>query len=138
MGRLNDHHPKKRALAILIPPDHGKKRLLVCGENAGDGDWLLLKPVLSMLPVSSREMAAKALGDTVAVDSWVGRVSRIYRATVQSSEGNPAEGWGTGAMLYGFNAVSGTEIILMRWTSNEMNVYQGNRIAPRNVTSHFY
>lgn len=95
--------------------------LLIAGLNAGDDQWVLLRPAQPDSPLVQWQAAALRRGDVVNLDGHALWVQDMFQSRVLSTEGQfPAM-----PGMFGVLARSTNEWGIVRWTENYIEYYIG-------------
>jgi hypothetical protein len=120
-----------------LTDDYGAKALLVAGTRAGADEWMLLYSVSPLQAPTAQQLAAKKMGESVAVDTFSGKVGEIFQATIELTDGGPLTGLATGTVTYGLASANGTETLLARWNGSAIQFFQGKAVPSKQVKTVF-
>ncbi|MDR3456968.1 MAG: hypothetical protein P4N60_05945 [Verrucomicrobiae bacterium] len=117
-----------------LTDETGGVHLLVCGEKPGAKDWTLYLPVTPLTPATPQQSAAHKVGDTVNVNGVVATINERFRFTVKALDKVAATGWHQGDTLFGYTASSQHDWLLVRWDSQRVSFWRGQKVFARDFT----
>jgi hypothetical protein len=120
-----------------LTDDFGSKYLLVCGDQPDGAEWILYTPFFPTASLTSQQAAAKQMGDIVQLDDDTGRVSEIFLATIEQTDGTGLNGPLIGIGNYGFRCVSKDQILLARWNEAGIQFFHGHSMTAKNGAAGF-
>lgn len=94
------------------------------------GQWkrfALFEPKVSL---SARDAGEVAVGDDITLGDQTAKVTYVGGSRVVYIQGSPPEGYRVGSEADYFNAVAGTDQVVVSWTGEEVEYYRG-RLLPR-------
>lgn len=115
----------------------GLEATLVYEETEYGAKWRLFTLVEPENPITAAEAAAKQVGD------WLNLTGTSLMVTFQGSskiyqiEGQAAEGEKLGDVAKYFNAEAGGALLVVSWTGDEVEVYNGLNLAPGVIATAF-
>jgi hypothetical protein len=152
-GRWNDKNYRITAHAVVeiaevgliyerheyeLADDYGMKALLVCGDKPGTGDWIFFEPLAPLLPLpTAKQAATKKVGDALELDGFVGKVSEIFRTTIEQADGDGSVGMKNGAVFYGLTATSEYRALLARWNGDSILYLRGQSTTAKKLSASF-
>ncbi|MBI3886101.1 MAG: DUF4178 domain-containing protein, partial [Opitutae bacterium] len=115
----------------------GLELTLVYDEVEEGSNWKVFKMFEPTRPLTAREAAAKHVGDQVDLGGKSGRISLVDVSRVCHIEGAAPEGTAVGDSANYFNADYGDRMIVVSWTGDEVEFYDGGPIAAWRVEEAF-
>lgn len=107
-------------------------------EDAEDGsEWKLFKLFEPTLPMSVAEAATKQIGDWVNFGGVEAQVTLVDRSRIVFVEGRVPEGVATGVEAEYFNAENGDRMIVVSWSGDEVEYYDGRVASARRIEAAF-
>jgi hypothetical protein len=118
--------------------DSSDKVLTLVYEDTEDGsEWKLFKLFEPLRPMSATEAAAKRTGDWVNFSEVKARVTLVDRSRIVFVEGRVPEGVAIGVKADYFNAENGDRMIVVSWSGEEMEYYEGGATSARRIEAAF-
>lgn len=107
----------------------GRAAILVHEEGEHGPEWRLFKPFEPRQPLPASEAALKSVGDTIELDGVRRRVSLVDQSRVAFIEGAAPEGVATGDIANYFNVNTDDGMLVVSWTGDEVEYFEGRRIG---------
>lgn len=118
--------------------DSSDNALTLVYEDAEDGsEWKLFKLFEPTLPMSVAEAVTKQIGDWVNFGGVEAQVTLVDRSRIVFVEGRVPEGVATGVEAEYFNAESGDRMIVVSWSGDEVEYYDGGVTSARRIEAAF-
>jgi hypothetical protein len=117
--------------------DDGRDATLVYEETENGPEWRLFTLLEPAPPLTVAEAAARRVGETIQIEDKTLRITCVDESRVCAIEGEAPEGVEKGDVARYFNAESGSEMIVVSWTGEELEVYRGITLPGHAVTSAF-
>jgi len=117
--------------------DAGASATLVFEETESGSEWRLFTPFEPANPLTASEAAAKSVGDQVNLDGSPMPITLANQSRVYFIEGTPPEGVEVGNVADYFNVESGNQMLVVSWTGDEVEFYQGITVPAETVASAF-
>jgi hypothetical protein len=105
--------------------DGGEFVTLVYEQTERGGEWRWFTMFEPECPMSAQEAATKRMGDRLDFGDGPVSVTLLNLSQVYFVEGQAPEGEFVGAHANYFNAESGSEMIVVSWTREEVEFYRG-------------
>lgn len=105
--------------------DSGNSATLVFEETEEGPEWKLFRDFSPLRMLSVREGAAKKVGDTVNLDGTPVAVTLVGSSRVFHIEGQAPEGVETGDIATYLNADTGSRMLVVSWTGEDIEYYEG-------------
>ncbi|HEX4121639.1 MAG TPA: DUF4178 domain-containing protein [Verrucomicrobiae bacterium] len=122
---------------LYLETSSGNLATLVFEESEGGPAWRLFKMFEPQAPLTAEEAATKREGDQLQLDGSTVWVTRVDKSWVWHVEGKTPEAVQTGQQANYFNAEAGNKIIVVSWTRDEVEYYDGYTISARDVALAF-
>lgn len=117
--------------------DSGETATLVHDEGENGDEWRMFVLFEPEFPMSASDAAAKRVGDRINLEGTDVRISLVDESRVYHIEGDAPEGVELGDVAKYFNAQSGSDMIVVSWTDDEVEYYRGKDLAPGLVAAAF-
>jgi hypothetical protein len=115
----------------------GQLATLVFEETGEGGKWRLFSMVEPENPITAQDAASKRTGDSIHFHHAAFFITRVAQSRVYYVEGKAPEGIAVGQVADYFNAQSGQNMVVVSWTGNEVEYYEGATISRGAVASAF-
>ncbi len=115
----------------------GENATLVYEETERGGEWRLFTMFDPENPLTAADAAAKRVGDPLNLDGTEVRVTLVEQSLVRRVEGKVPEGVAFGKVANYFNAESGSTMIVVSWTGEDMEFYHGETLSRGTVERAF-
>jgi hypothetical protein len=122
---------------FYLTNDDGSDALLVYGMRPGSKDWFLFTSLQPAVPLTPQQAGAVQLGQTLNIDGVIGRVTELFRSTVQQVENPSLPGPAAGAVTYGFVGEADRWLLIVRWDENGIKFLQGRLVDAKQVIAAF-
>jgi len=103
----------------------GDEMILVYEETEEDAEWKLFKRVEPLPPFSASAAATVRVGDDLELGDRHGRVTMVDESRVVFIEGAAPDGIYQGSVANCINADVGERMIVISWTGEEVEYYEG-------------
>lgn len=120
-----------------LQADSGDTTTLVYEVTDNGPAWRLFTMFDPQFPISAADAAMKRVGDPLNLDGTDVRVTLLDRSRVYYIEGQAPEGEDVGDRAEYFNAESGSTMIVVSWTGDEVECYHGVTISASTVAKAF-
>ncbi len=121
-----------------LTDENGMKALLVCGDRPAADDWTMFEQIFPLLPPpTGKQMAAKNVGDTVDLDGFTGKVTDLFRSTIERAEADGLSGLKNGTVWYGLAGTNEFNTLLARWNGEGISFYRGQATTAKKVAASF-
>ncbi len=120
-----------------LETESSESATLVYEENSDFSRWKWFTMFEPDFPITAADAAMKRVGDMVNLDGDNLRVTRVDQSRVYHVEGKPPEGERTGSNANYFNAESGSKMVVVSWTGDEVECYTGRKINAGEVAAGF-
>jgi hypothetical protein len=117
--------------------DAGDSATLVFEQTENGPEWRLFTQFEPAQPLSAREAATKRVGDRVNLDGQPMPVTLVDQSRVYFIEGTLPEGTEVGDVADYFNVESGNQMLVVSWTGDEVEFYQGITVPAETITEAF-
>ncbi|MFA7003627.1 MAG: DUF4178 domain-containing protein [Verrucomicrobiia bacterium] len=117
--------------------DAGGSATLVFEETESGPAWRLFTLFGAAHSLTASEAATKRVGDQVNLDGNPMPVTLVDQSRVYFIEGTPPEGVEVGDVADYFNVESGNQMLVVSWTGDEVECYQGITVPAETVTEAF-
>ncbi len=111
-----------------LKSDSGEQRILVYEETARGGKWRFFTRFEPAVPRSIPEAEEKTMGDVINLDGTNVSVTFIGRSRVSQIEGWAPKGEYVGKEEQYFNAEAGSKMIVVSYTPDQIEFYNGETI----------
>jgi hypothetical protein len=88
-------------------------------------------------PLNAADASTKRVGETVRIDNDRFRISRVSRSRIHFTEGRTPEGVTVGQTADYFNASLGSQLLVVSWTGDEVEFYEGSNVPASMVAIGF-
>ncbi|MCX6900585.1 MAG: DUF4178 domain-containing protein [Verrucomicrobia bacterium] len=122
---------------FLLMDDAGGSATLVFEETESGPEWRLFTLFEPVHPLTASEAARKRVGDQVNLDGQPMPVTLVDQSRVYFIEGTPPEGVEVGDVADYFNVESGNQMLVVSWTGDEVECYQGITVPAETITEAF-
>jgi len=107
-------------------------------ENNDDGPmWRWFTMFEPRKPLTADEAAMKVTTDSVTIDDDTFEITRVNRSRVCYIAGRTQQGVRVGSVAHYFNARSGSQLLVVSWTGQEVEFYEGLNVSVQMVMSGF-
>ncbi|MSU63973.1 MAG: DUF4178 domain-containing protein [Pedosphaera sp.] len=120
-----------------LSDDLKNRALLVQGQQPGDKNWYLFKPLSNEPPLAPVAAAALRVGQLINFDGQEARIAELFQSTILKADNSEIADGKEGAVLYGFNARAKDILFLVRWNDRELFIHRGQALAAKDVTAAF-
>jgi hypothetical protein len=120
-----------------LQSDTGDAATLVYEVTERGGEWRLFRMFEPEQPLTAAAAAAKRLGDPLNLDGTPVFVRLMSTSRVYEIEGQAPEGVEVGDIAHYFNALGGDTMIVVSWTGEEIEFYQGHDLTRATVSAAF-
>ncbi|MEO6995311.1 MAG: DUF4178 domain-containing protein [Lacunisphaera sp.] len=118
--------------------DSSDKALTLVYEEAEDGpEWKVFKLFEPLRSISAADAKAKRTGEWVDFGGTKARVTLIDRSRIVFVEGRVPEGVAPGVEADYFNAENGDRMIVVSWSGEEVECYEGSVTSARRIEAAF-
>ncbi|HEY4248386.1 MAG TPA: DUF4178 domain-containing protein [Lacunisphaera sp.] len=118
--------------------DSSDNALTLVYEEAEDGpEWKVFKLFEPLRPISAAQAAAKCAGDWVDFGGVKAKVSLVDRSRIELTEGRVPDGVAIGVEANYFNAENGDRMIVVSWSGDELEYYEGGVTSARRIEAAF-
>ena len=107
----------------------GENVTLVYEETERGGEWRLFTLFEPEYPMNAGDAATKRVGDPLNLDGTDVHVTLVDKSRVCRIEGKAPEGVEVGDVANYFNAETGSTMIVVSWTGDEVECYRGMTLA---------
>ena len=121
----------------LVDEGGGFDATLVYEETEDGAQWRLFTLFEPLHPLTVAEAAGKKAGDTVTLDDQPMPVTLVDRSRVYFIEGTPPEGVEVGDEADYFNLENDNRMMVVSWTGDEIEFYQGITLDAGEATKAF-
>lgn len=115
----------------------GGTATLVHEDEGDDSPWKLFTDAMPSSPPPVAELEAKAAGDTIALENVPLKITLVGESRVEFIEGEAPEGVEVGDVARYFNAQRGTQMFVVSWTGDEVEVFRGMDLPPHAIRQAF-
>jgi hypothetical protein len=120
-----------------LSDDYGSRCLLVCGDRPETGDWLFLEPLFPVQAPTAPEAAAKKVGDLVELDGFTGKVTGLFRSTLEQTDGSELDLLKPGTLSYGLCGTNESRTLLARWNAQGIQFFRGRTLPAKKAADSF-
>ena len=106
-------------------------------DQSEHGQWRLFTLFEPDFPITAADAATKVQGDPLNLDGTQVFVTLVDTSTVYYTEGRTIEGVEVGSIARYFNAETGPKMIVVSWTGDEVECYDGTAMSARMVADAF-
>lgn len=117
--------------------ENDQEATLVHEETETGAEWRLFTLFEPNTPMTLVEVSAKKVGDIFNLDGTRMQVTLVDESRVFYIEGTPPEGVEIGDIAHYFNAETAGRMIVVSWTGDEIEFYQGMNLPVGAVESAF-
>lgn len=117
--------------------DNGEEATLVHEEEEEGGPWKLFRLFEPLRPIAAREAAERRVGDTIDFGGLHARVTLVDQSVVRHVAGEAPEGVEVGDVASFFNTEAGERMIVVSWSGEEVECYEGRAISRGTVEQAF-
>lgn len=110
----------------ILTGDNGASGTLVYEEGEEGPEWKLFRMFEPAQPLTAREAARLRVGDTVNLTGSPIAITLVDESVVRLIEGTPPEGVERGDIAHYFNADTGRSMLVVSWTGDEIEFYEGH------------
>lgn len=121
----------------ILTGDNGATGTLVYEEGEDGPEWKLFRMFEPTAPLTAREAARLRVGDSVNLTGTPIAITLVDESVVRLIEGTPPEGVERGDVAHYFNADTGRSMLVMSWTGDEIEFYEGHDLPEELVTKAF-
>lgn len=115
----------------------GENATLAYEETERGGEWRLFTMFEPEYPMTATDAATKRVGDPLNLGDTDVRVTLVDSSRVCRIEGQAPEGVEIGDVAHYFNAEAGSTMIVVSWTGDEVEYFQGETLARGTVEKAF-
>lgn len=115
----------------------GRASTLVFEETEAGPEWKLFKFIEPLRVMSVSDAAAKRVGDMVDLDGMPTRVTLVAESRVLCIEGQGPDGVEVGDVAKYFNADRGDRMLVVSWTGEEVEFFEGRDLPAQAVAEAF-
>jgi len=120
-----------------LKDESGLEATLVYEETESGAKWRLFTLVEPENPITAAEAAAKQVGDWLNLTGTSLMVTFRGSSQIYQIEGQAAEGEQPGEVAKYFNAEAGSAMLVVSWTGDEVEVYNGLNLTPGMIATAF-
>lgn len=120
-----------------LASDDGESATLVYEETERGGEWRLFTLFEPEFSMTAEDAATKRVGDRLNLDDRDVRVTLVDETRVYHIEGEAPEEVELGDVAHYFNAESGSTMIVVSWTGDEVEYYRGVTFSAGRVATAF-
>lgn len=117
--------------------ESGNSATLVYEETETGAEWKLFRDFTPSQPITVAEAPTKRVGDTVTLDGTPARITLVDQSRVYHIEGVGPEGVEVGDVANYFNVDTGSRMLVVSWTGNEIEFYEGLDAPAESVADAF-
>lgn len=117
--------------------DSGESATLVYEDSESDSPWKLFFLLQPSQPLGASQASAMRVGDRVSVDGKSASITLLGQSRVVHVEGTAPEGVEVGDVANYFNATYAEKMIVVSWSGEEVEHYEGVTVAAGRVESAF-
>lgn len=117
--------------------DAGDSATLVFEETEDGPEWRLFTLFEPVHPLTADKAAAKNVGDSINLDGQPMPITLVDQSRVYFIEGRPPDGVEVGDVADYFNVESGNRMLVVSWTGDEVEYYQGITVPAETITEAF-
>lgn len=110
----------------ILTGDNGASGTLVYEEGEDGPEWKLFRMFEPATPLTAREAARLRVGDKVNLTGSPIAITLVDESVVRLIEGTPPEGVERGDVAHYFNADTGRSMLVVSWTGDEVEFYEGH------------
>jgi len=110
---------------------------LVYEETERGGEWRLFTMFEPDHPMTAADAATRHVGDQLDLEGRDVRVTLVDESRVYHIEGEAPEGVEVGDIAHYFNAETGSRMLVVSWTGDEVEYYRGASISAGAVAAAF-
>lgn len=121
----------------ILTGDNGAHGTLVYEEGEDGPEWKLFRMFEPAVPLTAREAARLRVGDTVNLTGTPLAITLVDESVVRLIEGTPPEGVERGDVAHYFNADTGRSMLVVSWTGEEIEFYEGHDLPEDLVMKSF-
>ncbi len=115
----------------------GGEVTLVHEEGEDGAEWKLFKLIEPARPMSVGEAKAISVGDIITLTGRSTEVSLVNQSRVELVEGQAPEGVQVGKVADYFNAEIGEQMLVVSWSGDEIEFYEGSVTSARRIEGAF-
>jgi hypothetical protein len=120
-----------------LADNSGAGATLVYEETENGPEWKLFRPFEPLRPITAAEAALKRVGDRAELDGVSTRISLVDQSRVYSIDGTAPEGVEVGDVANYFNVERGDRMLVVSWTGDEVEVFEGRDVPADRVAAAF-
>jgi hypothetical protein len=120
-----------------LESDAGEAATLVYEQTERGGEWRLFHLFEPACPITAADAATKRAGDPLDLEGMHMFVRLVSQSRVYHIEGKAPEGEEVGDVAHYFNAVTGNNMIVVSWTGEEVEFYNGIDLSRTTVSAAF-
>ena len=120
-----------------LQDDSGRYATLVYEETEDGSPWKLFKLFDPPHPLDRTHAASMRVGSKVSVDGRNAEVSLVGQSRVVVCEGTAPDGVEVGDRADYFNADYADKMIVVSWSDNDVEHYEGRSVSPQQVARAF-
>ncbi len=115
----------------------GTSATLVFERTEHGGEWRLFHMFEPDFPMTADDAATRRVGDPLNLEGTQVFVNFVSKSHVYHIEGKAPEGVAQGKEAHYFNAITGSKMIVVSWTGEEVEFYKGINLSREVVSSAF-
>lgn len=110
----------------ILTGENGANGTLVHEEGEDGPEWKLFRMFEPAAPLTASEAARLRVGDKVNLTGSPIAITLVDESVVRLIEGTPPEGVERGDVAHYFNADTGRSMLVVSWTGDEIEFYEGH------------
>ena len=120
-----------------VADDEGRQLTLVFEETENGPTWKLFRMFEPAKPMSAREAAGHLAGERFTFDGMALHVTLVDTSRVYHIEGDAPVGTEVGDIANYFNAETADRMVVVSWTGDEVEFYEGHDLPAGRIESVF-
>ena len=136
VARTGGRHDRRE---YLLSEDSASPALLVNGLSGGAQEWHLLRETPVPSGLTPHDAATRRKGSSVEIAGRTLRVTELFLGKILSGDSRAsATGPGaTGTIHYGFVGREAGDVLVARWTENQIQFFRGTTVPETDVLAAF-
>ena len=115
----------------------GPEETLLMQGLTGQAGWIVLKPVPAPADFTAVDAAALRQNDPLTLAGQPTRIARLFVSFIRQTDNPAASARWPAQRQYGFIARNDREVILARWSENDLQLYAGHMVPQEEVLAAF-